>query len=335
MTKPVPRDGSADTPGEPDICRWIDRPRHTWQVPATGGYPITLRCYGQRDGPRVVVSHGNGLAVDAFAGFCRILARHCEVVVFDMRGHGRNDPPGPVDDHWATFIADLRHVYAGIRAELGERPTFGALHSLSAACTLLQAARTGEPWDGLVLFEPPLHPPRGEALTQEYLAEHHILAAQAARRRERFGDPADLAARYRQSRQFAGVSDDTLTLLAASTLRPAPDGGYLLTCPPAFEAKTFQVQAIEGTFAELRNVGVPTVLAVGAPQEVRAKVSVLARIAYRVAAETGFRVRQMPGASHFMQLEQPAAAADIVLDMVFANGGAKPAEKETVQNATS
>ena len=42
------------------------------------------------------------------------------------------------------------------------------------------------------------------------------------------------------SRVFALIPPDTLELFAQTTLRPAPNGGYELCCPPEHEAQIFE-----------------------------------------------------------------------------------------------
>ena len=47
--------------------RWeLPEPLATCTIDATDGIRISVRRHGNPDGPRLVVSHGNGLAVDAY-----------------------------------------------------------------------------------------------------------------------------------------------------------------------------------------------------------------------------------------------------------------------------
>ena len=59
------RDFNAE--GVPLTCRWtIPEPQATADVPTQDGAHIILRRYGNSEGPRLVLSHGNGLAIDLY-----------------------------------------------------------------------------------------------------------------------------------------------------------------------------------------------------------------------------------------------------------------------------
>ena len=74
------------------------------------GATIKLRVYGR--GPRLVMSHGNGLAIDAYRPFwSSFLDRH-EVVIFDFRHHGLSSPYQCQMQNWPSFIADFGVVLA-------------------------------------------------------------------------------------------------------------------------------------------------------------------------------------------------------------------------------
>src|SRR5690625_4680180 len=80
------------------------------------GATILLRRFGTGD-ERVVISHGNGLAIDGFASFAQALvARGFEVVAFDLRNHGHN-PFHPQDEpNWLRFIRDFPAILRAMDA---------------------------------------------------------------------------------------------------------------------------------------------------------------------------------------------------------------------------
>ncbi|MCY4628358.1 MAG: hypothetical protein OXE58_12435 [Acidobacteria bacterium] len=53
-----------------------------------GGTSITLRRHGNPDGPRLVLSHGNGLAIELSYPFWALLADDFDLIVHDLRNHG-------------------------------------------------------------------------------------------------------------------------------------------------------------------------------------------------------------------------------------------------------
>ncbi|MYG75701.1 MAG: hypothetical protein F4198_08970, partial [Acidobacteria bacterium] len=56
------------------IHRWqVPDPRAIGEVEAPDGTRIVLRRHGNADGPRLVLSHGNGLAADLYYPFWSLL----------------------------------------------------------------------------------------------------------------------------------------------------------------------------------------------------------------------------------------------------------------------
>ena len=54
------------------------------------GTVIMLRRHGNPDGPRIVLCHGNGLAIDLYYPFWSLLTDDFDLVVYDLRSHGWN-----------------------------------------------------------------------------------------------------------------------------------------------------------------------------------------------------------------------------------------------------
>ena len=86
------------------------------------GAIIRIRRHGKPDGLRIVLSHGNGLAAEAYYPFWGELLDSCDVVLFDFRNHGQN-PFHSADAHqYERLVADLgpvrrahRDIAAGFR----------------------------------------------------------------------------------------------------------------------------------------------------------------------------------------------------------------------------
>src|SRR5690606_18404385 len=83
------------------------------------GAVIRLRRYGRPGATRLVLSHGNGLAINAYAPFWLPLAESYDLVVFDMRNHGEN-PLHTQEGHvWESFFSDIEEIFQGIKAQFG------------------------------------------------------------------------------------------------------------------------------------------------------------------------------------------------------------------------
>ena len=113
--------------------------------------PATIRV-GRRDAPRLLLSHGCGLASETDEPFWRPLAGEYDPLLHDMPSHGRNQP-SPAPPNIPALVDDL---CAAIRRadEGGAKPTVGIFHSMSALAALLLQQRES-PFAGLILFDPP------------------------------------------------------------------------------------------------------------------------------------------------------------------------------------
>ena len=111
------------------------------------GAVVRLRRHGNPAGPRIALSHGNGLAMQAYYPFWRLLLDGYDVVLFDVRNHGLNPLQGPENHRWDVFRDDFEHIYQGIQEHFGAAPTAGAFHSLSSIAALDQVLTHGARWD--------------------------------------------------------------------------------------------------------------------------------------------------------------------------------------------
>ena len=130
----------------------------TLDIAGEDGAVIRLRRHGNPHRPRLIVSHGNGFAIDGYVAFWGQLLDEFEVVVFDARNHGWNPLSDPPHHDYAHLARDLDRVRAAAEAEFGRKPTAGAFHSMSAQAAMLAARDLGWWFDALVLFDPPNNP---------------------------------------------------------------------------------------------------------------------------------------------------------------------------------
>ena len=89
----------------------VPRARHAFDVKMPDGATIHVRQHGLAGAPRLVLSHGNGLAIDGYFPFWGPLRERYEVVLFDFRNHGHN-PLHTLEGHtWQNFVADMDVVW--------------------------------------------------------------------------------------------------------------------------------------------------------------------------------------------------------------------------------
>ena len=280
-----------------------------FEVALPDGATVCVRADGS--GPRLIMSHGNGLAIEAYRPFWSLLLDRYQVVTFDFRHHGLSSPyRGPMRN-WPTFIQDFEQILAGIARELGSAASVGVFHSMSALTALLHAADHGADWCGLLAFEPPCPPPPGHLEFEPFFDMHRKLADGAQRRRPAFAAAEDLAASFARADSFRRLDPETLDGLAVATLRwDRSQHHYALACAPEFEAETFRLRNLEGAWQRVATVTLPVCIVAGIPD--RDENRCLSNVARSLAEDSGFEFRTVADATHFLQMERPRQCAAIV-----------------------
>ena len=137
----------------------IPEPDEVFLVNLNDSAGIKVRRYANDGKPCLILSHGNGFAIDAYFPFWGPLLKQFEIVVFDIRNHGQN-PLHRLESHdQAHLVQDFETLYRQIPDAFGTRPPIGVFHSVSALTALLQPLKHGKRWDALLLVDPTLPPP--------------------------------------------------------------------------------------------------------------------------------------------------------------------------------
>lgn len=283
------------------------------------GAVIRLRAHGNPDGTRIVISHGNGFAANAYFPFWRLFLERFEVVALDLRNYGQNPLHNAESHGYPRIIADLPLIRDAIAAKMGEKTTVGAFHSLSARSNLKYALDHEALWDAMVLFDPPLSPPEGHALYNVTTEEARALTRATAGRRQHFADPSDLAGLFARSPILPRWVEGAYDLAARSVLRPDKAAGdWVLCCPPNYESKIYQGSLEYGVWPSAQGFDRPLKLVCADPGLEGAGCPALCGRALH--DEMGFDYEFVPGTGHFLQMEQPETCARIVMDFCAANG---------------
>ena len=269
---------------------------------------ITVRRHGNPDGPRLVLSHGNGLAIDVYYPFWSLLEEEFDLMVYDLRNHGWNQV-GPSEGHNIPTIArDQDIVLEAIDEHFGARPKVGIFHSVSAMTTLLSPSHC-EGFSALFLFDPPLRKP---GVSHEEFDEASLKTASMARQRgyqfksrEAFAELLAFSPRFRPS--VEGV----LPLLAEATLRESPSGGFELICPREYEAQIVEFGRLFSVFVDFAAIRCP-IKVLGADPTL--PYSYLPTLDLGDIREVDYDF--VPDATHFLQLEQPETCAESVREFL-------------------
>ena len=211
----------------------VPPPAATCEAILEGGARTTVRRHGNPDGPRLLLSHGNGLAIDLYYPFWSLLLDDFDVIVFDLRNHGAN-PRSDLSRHtFPHFCRDLEVVGRAVDRTFGVRPRAGVFHSVSCLAAVMSPSLAVS-YAALVLFDPPLfHAGIGQRVFE--LACHQA-AARTRIRAGRFRSEEHFAELLSAQPAMARVPPEALRLMARATLR-RNTGGYELRCPPEYEAK--------------------------------------------------------------------------------------------------
>ncbi len=308
-----------DDPARPAAFAALPQPLRTLDFVMRDGAVIRVRQHGNPTGPRLLLSHGNGFAIDGYFPFWRLFLERFEVLVYDQRNHGQN-PRHRAEAHgFASFADDLGRLLEDLPVALGPKPTTGLFHSVSAIASIVHALERGWRYAALVLFDPPLAPPSGHDLSPASRAEETELSRRAARRRQRFDNPEELAEKFRRASGtrpwVAGASE----IMARAVLRRcAGTGGFELACPPAWEAQVFAENRGLDLTPHLAALGRPMLFLCADPEAPGASVPALVNRA--MARAHGYPYRILPGAGHMLQLEQPDNCARIVCEFLAQHG---------------
>lgn len=213
----------------------IPKPLSVQQVQVEDGTFITVRRHGNPEGPRLILSHGNGLAIDVYYPFWSILGRDFDVFVHDLRNHGWNET-GELENHSVgAFARDHDLIASAVAGRYGEKPTIGVFHSISALASLHSPSKGGN-YSALVLYDPPISNTASGIRGLESRARQ---TADMLRRRARwFRSREELVDLHTYLPYFRRSVPGTLELLARTTLKESGAGqGFELRCPSQFEAK--------------------------------------------------------------------------------------------------
>ena len=270
---------------------------------------IKLRRHGNPSGPRLVLSHGNGLAIDLYYPFWSILIDEFDLVVYDQRNHGWNDV-GRMEDHTIpTLVRDHDTIVQAIDDLFGTKPKIGVFHSVSGLTTLLSPTK-GSPYAARVLFDPPLcKPGRSYADFEEAATRTSKLIRQRAYRFRSLGELSDILP---YTPNFQRVVPGVTELFAQTTLRMDDNElGYVLRCPREYEAQIVEYAGIYAVLVDFETYVCPTKV-IGADPLLPSSYLPTLELSDTVNVDYDF----LPDATHFLQMEKPDECVNALLEFI-------------------
>jgi len=287
----------------------IPEPSATRPAVMGDGTEIALRRHGNPDGPRLVLTHGNGLAIDLYYPFWSLLADDYDVIVYDLRDHGWNEV-SPLETHnMPTFVDDHDRIMEAIDQHFGDKPKIGVFHSISALISLLSPTR-GSGFVGRFLFDPPLCKPGRSYQQMEEAATR--TATLTRRRAERFSTLEDFSFLLGFVPLFSRVVPGVLDLMARTTLRESEGRqGYELRCPKEYEARIVEYAGVFSVMVDFDTLASPTKV-MGADPTLPFSYLPTLDLSDILTVDYDF----LPEATHFLQLEEPEECAAALREFI-------------------
>ena len=294
--------------------RWsLPEPIAVGKATMDDGTTIWLRRHGNPDGIRLVLSHANGLASDAYYPFWTLLEDRFDLVLYDFRNHGWN-AAGPLDAHSiSTFVRDNEGIAQAIETHFGAKPRVGVFHSLSGQTAAFEATQVPDAYAALVLFDPFFCPPGCDPRHRDRLAQTLVGMAEAARRRRTvFESTTAYAERMCRSPAFERIQTGVVDLIAEATLRRATDGlAFELRCPREYEAKIYEQAFQYAISVEIDALSCPVKVIGSDPVEPN---SFLPTVAMNEIIDLNYDF--IPETTHFLQLEEPEECVATMLAFI-------------------
>jgi pimeloyl-ACP methyl ester carboxylesterase len=280
--------------------------RSLFSVESTDGVSLAVHeLSSTAAAPPLLISHATGFCGHAYAPLAAALRERFRSLAMDHRGHGATLPPAGweagVGVDWRCLGDDTLAVARAIKAP-GRLVGFG--HSMGGSSLLMAAHRDPTQFDRLVLFEPIARPPAEQPVD----ASSWPIVVGARRRKRHFPSFQAAFENFRRKPPLSEMTAEALRGYVEHGLRPHPDGGVELCCPPELEAAIFVLGPHNGVWDLLPDVEVPVLVVSGAVEPDQPSASA-AQIAERLPHGD---LVVLPDQGHLGPFSHPREVADVV-----------------------
>lgn len=285
-----------------------------FDVTAEDGAVYKIRRGGNPNGTRLFMSNGNGFAIDGYRVFWEPLLEDFDLIQFDMRNHGRNDPVGADRHTYFQMARDLGVIVHAVNEKLGKKKNVGVFHSMSSRAAMKHAAQMEWVWDALVIFDPPNVPLRGHPHWEPMRNFELKLSQWAANRQDIFSSPDELVAYWTENRAQRRWLPQAREDMANAVLRPNGEGKYILSCRRDLEALIYLAALSMDLWPPASAYGGPVKM-IGADPDDKGGPPI--GPANRALAQDGNYVYEaIPETGHLLQIERPEACRDAMLSFL-------------------
>ena len=293
----------------------VPEPGNRVDLAMADGAVIRLRQHGNCLGPRLVLCHGNGFAIDAYFPFWRFLTDQYDLVIYDQRSHGQN-PRHTLEAHRLdNFVSDMEEVFHGIKREFGDKPAIGVFHSVSGVTSIRHALEYGKRWQALILFDPAMGPGPGRPESEVGRKFELMLVDWAKRRPDNFASPKELADQFAKARPLQRWVPGARELMAKATLHEDSETGkWVLNCPGAAESQIYKDNSECHLTERMDKIPVPVRLICADPDQPDALAP--SKVGRAVHAEFGLPYVAVENTNHLLQIEKPVACARLARSFI-------------------
>ncbi len=260
--------------------------------------------------------HANGFPVSMYLPLMTELSRDFRVMGLSLRGQ---DGLSKGISNWHRVALDL----AGFLDERGAGPVIGVGHSIGAVTTMLCAARRPDLFSGILLLDPALISRKAVSLFRwaRVLGQKRRFppAARARARRNGWQNRQEALDYFRGKAMFEGWKEEYLTAYVTYGLRPDPDRGTVLICPPEAEARGFENYPTD-VWSWPRKVRTPTLLVRGEHSKVLTANTCERFCRLCPQAQTAV----VEGAGHFVPMQRPDETIRLIKDFCAASAQDPP-----------
>lgn len=290
----------------------VPKPLSTVDVRVDDDTVITIRRHGNPEGPRLILSHGNGLAIDLYYPFWSLLADDFDLVIYDLRNHGWNTVSAIENHNIPTLVSDHDLIMEAIDRNYGKKPQIGVFHSVSGLISLLSPTK-GSGFEARILFDPPLCKPGRSYFDFEEAVER--VAAMTRRRTHRFYTRESFSELLGFLPTFERLAPGVHDLFARTTLRGSPgEEGYELCCPREYEAQMVDYAGIYAVLIDFGTMQCPTKV-IGADPTLPYSYLPTLDLSDIMTVDYDF----LPEATHLLQLEEPEQCVEAMREFVELN----------------
>lgn len=272
---------------------------------------ITLRgWYSAPSGkPLLHFVHGNGYCCRMYEPMLNLLAEDFDLWLCDAQGHGESDS-GEHFLGWNRNAEMVAEAFEVGRARFGDVLRFASAHSFGGVLTSLIMAKHPRLFDEAVLLDPILFPPvqvRWMHLLELIgVANRYTLVQKTRKRRQVWGDRAEVYRALHGRGMFRGWDDAALNAYIEHALKDVDDGVQLKCSPEKIESEIFRTVP-RHLWSSLRMVQTPVEVIYGD----HSFPFVSRAVARWCAINRNIRAQVVPGGHCFMQ-EHPADTAQWV-----------------------